>query len=136
MVETPEERASMRGEPTSYTLKFAYAEAGPIVLELVEPVEGHSHYQEYLDDHGEGIHHIGFKNPGQLDEELERWKNGGMDPIQINRREDTRYGWAYLDTTDVVGCTLEIVCDPPLGWWETKALTEDLQEKCGCEEHE
>ncbi len=126
MVETPEERASVRGEPTSYTLKFAYAQAGPIVLELVEPVQGHSHYSEFLDEYGEGIHHIGFKSPDQLDGELQRWQQEGIEPLQINRREDTRYGWAYMDTEDLVGCTLEVVCDPPLGWWESKALADDL----------
>ncbi len=122
MVETPEDRATLQGEPTSYTLKFAYAQTGPITLELVEPVKGDSHYRQFLQQKGEGIHHIGFHQAGLLDDELHRWKRAGMPPVQTNRREDTRYGWAYLDTEDSVGCILEVVCDPPLGWWETKAL--------------
>lgn len=125
MVKTPAERASLRGRPTSYTLKFGYAQTGSIVLELVEPVEGDSHYSQFLQQNGEGIHHIGFDRPGMLDDELDRWEGAGMPPVQINRREDTRYGWAYLDTEDAVGCILEVVCDPPLGWWETKSLLEE-----------
>ena len=55
-------------------------------------------------------------------------QTGHVDPLQVHRRDDTRHGWAYMDTEDLVGCVLEVVCDPPLGWWGYSRLLTDLQE--------
>lgn len=129
--ETPPERATVHGKPERYTLKFGYAKTATIVLELVETVEGHTIYQEFLDRHGEGIHHIGFRAPPPLDRELKRWRDQGIEALQVNYRDDTRYGWAYMDTQAVAGCLLEIVCDPSLGWWESLALAGDLKGPLG-----
>ena len=62
-----------------------------------------------------------------LDDELKRWKERGIEPLQVNYRDDPRYGWAYMDTQALVGSTIEIVCDPLFGWWEEVALSKDLK---------
>ena len=105
----PESQASIRGEPVAYTLKFAYAKAGPITLELVETVEGRTIYQEFLEEHGEGLHHLGFPTPLPFDEELEKWRRMGVKPLQVNRLDDPEEGWAYMDTQDLTGFILEIL---------------------------
>lgn len=128
---TPASRATVRGQPTSYTLKFGYAQLGPMVLELVETVEGNSIYREFLDEHGEGIHHIGFPAAAPFSGELARWSKNGIEPLQTNERDDPRYGWAYMDTQDLAGCILEIVCDPPGGWWDRASLARDLKGPLG-----
>ena len=46
------------GEPCR--LKEAHAKLGPIVLELIQPIEGKSVWSEFLKAHGEGLHHIAF----------------------------------------------------------------------------
>jgi catechol 2,3-dioxygenase-like lactoylglutathione lyase family enzyme len=130
-VHTPKSRASVHGEPTAYTLKFAYANTGTVVLELVETVEGHTSYDEFLEKHGEGIHHVGFKSSRLLDDELEKWREQGFEALQVNRRDDPKYGWAYLDTQEELGFIVEVVCDPPLGWWESLALSRDLGQPLG-----
>ena len=56
----PKSNASVRGEPVEYTLKFGYSKVGSIILELVETIKGKTIYNEFLETHGEGIHHIGF----------------------------------------------------------------------------
>ncbi|MDP2873338.1 MAG: VOC family protein [Bacillota bacterium] len=124
-------QATVHGEPTAYTLKFGYARTGTIILELVETVEGHTIYEEFLAQHGEGLHHLGFRAPPPLDDELVRWRAQGIEPLQVNRRDDPRYGWAYMDTQALAGCLVEIVCDPPLGWWESLALAKDLKGPLG-----
>ncbi|MGH2387576.1 MAG: VOC family protein [Chloroflexota bacterium] len=48
-----------RGVPASFTVHLAGTQVGPINVELVQPVSGPSIFQEWLDRHGEGIHHIG-----------------------------------------------------------------------------
>jgi hypothetical protein len=109
VVHTPSSRASVRGEPVDYTLKFGHARVGPLTLELVETVGGKTIYQEFLEEHGEGIHHIGVPTPVPFDDELEKWRGQGMEPLQVNRMEDPEEGWAYMDTHGLVGCVLEIL---------------------------
>jgi len=128
---TPQRHGEVRGKPAEYTLKFGYARAGSIIIELVQPLAGETVYDEFLAQRGEGVHHIGFAAAPPLDEELERWAKNGIRPLQANRRDDPEYGWAYMDTEEDVGCVLEIVCDPPLGWWESRSLAEDLKGPLG-----
>jgi methylmalonyl-CoA/ethylmalonyl-CoA epimerase len=109
VVHTPSSRASVRGEPVDYTLKFGHARVGPVTLELVETVEGKTIYQEFLEEHGEGIHHIGVPTPVPFDAELEKWRGQGIEPLQVNRMEDPEEGWAYMDTNGLIGCILEIL---------------------------
>jgi methylmalonyl-CoA/ethylmalonyl-CoA epimerase len=105
----PESQASFRGKPTDCTFKFAYAKAGPITLELVETVSGKSSYQEFLDRHGEGLHHLGFPTPLPFAAELEKWERQGIKPVQVMHMDDPEEGWAYMDTQDLIGFTLEIL---------------------------
>ena len=50
----------LHGEPTEYTMIGAETHVGPIVVELLQPDEGPSIYKEWLDEHGEGLHHLCF----------------------------------------------------------------------------
>lgn len=109
VVSTPSSRASVRGEPVEYTLKFGHAKVGPVTLELVETIEGRTIYQEFLERHGEGLHHIGVPTPVPFDAELEKWQRLGVKPLQVNRMEDPDEGWAYMDTQGLVGCIMEIL---------------------------
>jgi len=108
-VHTPSSRATVRGEPAEYTLKFGHARVGPINLELVETVKGRTVYQEFLEKHGEGLHHIGVPTPVPFDAELQKWQRLGIEPLQTNRMEDPEEGWAYMGTQGLIGCILEIL---------------------------
>lgn len=112
VVHTPSTRASVRGKPMDYTLKFGHARVGPIKLELVETLEGQTIYQDFLNEHGEGLHHVGVTTPIPFDAELEKWRKEGIMPLQTNRMENPEHGWAYMDTSKLVGCILEILCLP------------------------
>jgi hypothetical protein len=105
----PESNASVRGEPVAYTLKFAYAKVGPITLELVETVEGRTIYQEFLEEHGEGLHHLGFPTPLPIEEELDKWERMGVGALQVSRLDDPEEGWAYMDTQGFAGFIVEIL---------------------------
>lgn len=48
------------GQPTWNRNKGAIVQLGPIELELFEPVAGCSAYQDWLEEHGEGLHHMKF----------------------------------------------------------------------------
>jgi len=40
--------------------RLAFASLGSVQLELIQPVEGRIFHSEFLDKHGEGLHHLGF----------------------------------------------------------------------------
>jgi len=105
----PKTNASIRGEPVEYTLKFGYSKVGSIVLELVETVKGKSIYNEFLEAHGEGIHHIGFPTPLPFETELRKWESQGVKALQVSKLDDPEEGWAYMDTQSDVGFIMEIL---------------------------
>ena len=105
----PPSQAIFRGEPTGCTFKFAYAKVGPITLELVEPISGRSSYHEFLEKHGEGLHHLGFPAPLPFDAELEKWRRQDIQPVQAMKLDDPEEGWAYMNTQDLAGFTIEIL---------------------------
>jgi len=76
---------------------------------LGESLEGRTIYQEFLEEHGERLHHIGVPTPLPFDAELEKWERLGIEALQVNRMEDPGEGWAYMDTQGLVGCILEIL---------------------------
>ena len=47
-----------RNEP--FTINGAWTRLGPVVLEVIEPVEGDSVWSQALSKRGEGLHHICF----------------------------------------------------------------------------
>ncbi len=104
----PEEKTHIRyrGQPTQGRAKLAFFQMGPIALELIEPVDGPSVWQEFLDTHGEGVHHIAFHVEG-MDEVLDLLESKGMPLVQ--RGEFTGGRYAYVDTTSQLGVMLELL---------------------------
>ena len=52
---------TFRGEPSDAQCKLAFFDLENTVLELIQPLGGHSSWQEVLDQKGEGVHHIAFR---------------------------------------------------------------------------
>jgi methylmalonyl-CoA/ethylmalonyl-CoA epimerase len=50
----------VRNEPATVTWIGAECEVGPVWVELLQPVDGKSVFGEWLDLHGEGVHHVGY----------------------------------------------------------------------------
>ncbi|MGA2023717.1 MAG: VOC family protein [Steroidobacteraceae bacterium] len=59
---TPENTANQtyRGEPSPFVMRVCFAQLGDLIWELIQPLSGRTIFQEFLDRHGEGIHHIAF----------------------------------------------------------------------------
>ncbi|MEU0742829.1 VOC family protein [Streptomyces sp. NPDC006134] len=59
----PNPQETYRGRTACYGLKFAVIECQErgFVIELHEPDENPSTFREFLDRHGNGVHHIGFQ---------------------------------------------------------------------------
>lgn len=49
-----------RGEPADFRIRYALAFSGEVMLELIQPLEGRTIWQEYLDARGASLHHVAF----------------------------------------------------------------------------
>ena len=87
-----------RGQTVWAREKIALAQVGDVQLELVQPVEGPSIYQDWLDEHGEGLHHMNFL-VDDVDETVTMLTQQGFPSIQSGRFEpkDEKGAYNYLD---------------------------------------
>jgi catechol 2,3-dioxygenase-like lactoylglutathione lyase family enzyme len=97
-----------RGQPGHFSHRIAFANLGPIELEIVEPLEGESGITEFLAQHGEGIHHIRFNVP---DLEPVMAHLAGHDIGTLMSGAGIRPGthWIHLDTGDKLGFCIEVM---------------------------
>jgi hypothetical protein len=60
---------TIRGNPTAFELKVAFATQGAMIWEVTEPVSGDTVMRQFLDTTGGkgGIHHVAFDCPGGND---------------------------------------------------------------------
>jgi len=81
---------TIRGKPVEVAMsgRFAMAQSGHIELELIEPPEGPSIWNEFLEKRGEGLHHVRseVENPDAV---LATFKEMGIDVLMSvkTRRE-------------------------------------------------
>ncbi|MCA9907708.1 MAG: VOC family protein [Anaerolineae bacterium] len=54
-------KTTYNGQPSEATAKLAFFNAGQITIELIEPDEKPSVWREFLEQHGEGVHHVAFQ---------------------------------------------------------------------------
>jgi methylmalonyl-CoA/ethylmalonyl-CoA epimerase len=98
----------LRGVPTYYTMIGAEAHVGPIGVEIIQPLEGPSIYKEWLEEKGEGVHHIACMKQSWSDASalLKRFEDMGMKPMMEGSIGKTiRY--FYLDTEPMLKFILE-----------------------------
>ena len=114
LFETPSTMGILYGKPQGWRIKIGNTKVSPIVLELQQTVGGETASNDFLKIKGEGLHHIAFECNPPIDDEIAKWKRNGIEALQIDKSfDDPRYGWAYMDTSNLVGCILELLCLPP-----------------------
>ena len=90
---SPRKDEMVVGEP--FRLKLAFAKLGPVVLELIQPLSKGSLWSQFLEDTGEGIHHIAF-NVSNYDEMVSKLQEQGSKMVVGGKRRGTR--WCYFET--------------------------------------
>jgi methylmalonyl-CoA/ethylmalonyl-CoA epimerase len=55
----------LHGKPATYSMLCAEVMVGDMCYELIQPLEGDSIYKEWLEEHGEGLHHVAVMKHGQ-----------------------------------------------------------------------
>ena len=94
------------GKPGELTMKVGFANIGNVQIELIQPLEHGGIYADFLETHGEGLHHIACA-VDDYDEAVARLAKEDIDIIQGGVTADGM-GFAYLDTIDAMGCITEI----------------------------
>jgi methylmalonyl-CoA/ethylmalonyl-CoA epimerase len=102
-----------RGQPTEYKMRVALSQLGPTRIELIEMLEGDTVYAEFVKEHGYGVHHFGVLVE-DMEQALAEAEAAGltmtMDGAGFGRDGDGHY--AYLDTEDKIGVTIELIERP------------------------
>jgi methylmalonyl-CoA/ethylmalonyl-CoA epimerase len=101
--------AGFRGRPGRFEMRLALAGAGP-QIELIQPLRGPSLYHEWMEEHGEGLHHVGMRVPDLL-AAIRDMEQRGFEVLQSGTGYglDGDGGFAYLDTAGELGVTLELI---------------------------
>jgi 4-hydroxyphenylpyruvate dioxygenase-like putative hemolysin len=95
-----------RGQASTARAKLAFFDLGQVQLELIEPVGAPSTWREFLETHGEGMHHIAFRIQG-MEEQLAILADKGMPAVQRGDYTGGRY--AYVDAAPQLGLILELL---------------------------
>lgn len=96
------------GEPAEFTARMAFAELGPIELELIQPVSGKSIWADFLRAKGGGLHHLRFN----VDEvEPVRAYMAENDMLSEQHASGIRPGtqWMNFTSEDKIGFVMEIM---------------------------
>jgi len=94
---------------TTVQIRVAFADFGPLRLEIIEPLPGPSIYRDHLDQFGEGVHHLGF-DVSDVVGFVDKYGRVGVGPAMYGRRtiEGPVY-FAYFDTRSELGVLTEVV---------------------------
>ena len=105
-------QTKLRGKDTNFSMRLALTYVGNTLLEIVQPLQGASLYQEFLESHGEGVHYLGIATEGlNFSEAIERFAALGC-PVVMEGELENAYRFAYLDTKPFAKTTLEVVSIP------------------------
>jgi 4-hydroxyphenylpyruvate dioxygenase-like putative hemolysin len=97
---------TFRGQPTEGRAKLAVFKMGHITLEILEPVGGPSVWQEYLDKHGPGVHHIGFLVPDMARAVAHL---ATEEQVVVQQAPFNGGQYAYVGTETTLGVMLELL---------------------------
>ncbi len=103
--EYTESTSTYRGKPANFKYRIAYAQLGPIQLEMIQPLRGKTIYDEFLETRGEGFHHFGVLID-HIEERVAAMKQLGIEVLQSGKRPGRKY--AYMDTEPVIGIMIEL----------------------------
>jgi len=104
---------SYRGQPGEHKMRVALSYIGALRIELIEMLEGDTVYADFVEEHGYGVHHFGV-----LVEDM-REAVAGAEAAGLTMTQDgSGFGldgdghYAYLDTEDKLGVTIELIERP------------------------
>jgi hypothetical protein len=95
-----------RGKTGKFKMRIALAKAGPIQVELMQPLHGETIYDEFAQRRGYGLHHLGIKTDN-MEGSVKEMEGKGLRVIQSGNRPGVK--WAYLSTEDQTDVVFELL---------------------------
>lgn len=95
-----------RDKEVSCDLKVAAFDMGGFVIELHQPAGGESSFQEFIDKHGNGVHHIGFEVGDQRDAIIGELSQAGYGMRTVGFYPGS--SWTIVDSEEDLGVNLNI----------------------------
>jgi methylmalonyl-CoA/ethylmalonyl-CoA epimerase len=101
----------VRGREVAYGMRLALAWTGSFMWEVIEPIHGPSIYREFLDMHGEGMHHVLVRhNCDSMADAIAEFTRRGCPPAMEGSYKGTDF--AYVETDAPLKMILELVQRP------------------------
>ena len=103
------EHNQYRGQPGDFEAELIFYRFANIEIEFILPLAGKSLWQDHLDQHGEGLHHILF-NVDSFEGAKEQMAARGVGVTQqgLSVMGVPGLRWAYFDTDDKVSFITEM----------------------------
>lgn len=87
-------------------LKISMVQFGEMQIELIQVLEGENIHSKFLEEKGEGVHHLGFFVT-DVEKELARLEKHGIKVLE--RGEAFGVKFAYLDTERTLSVIIELL---------------------------
>ena len=109
-----ETEGTYRGKPGDWAIKLYIAYAGDTQIELIQHLSGSSMYEEFHQQHGNGVQHVAYwLDDSEYDAAAQHLELSGFPLIQGFKLPLARVG--YFDTRPAIGVVTEIVGATPQG---------------------
>lgn len=95
-----------RGKTGRFKMRIALAKAGPVEIELMQPLCGETIYKEFAKRKGYGLHHLAIRTDS-MEESVKEMEDKGFRVIQSGNRPGVK--WAYLSTEEQTGVIFEFL---------------------------
>ena len=104
-----------RGKPSPFVMKVCFAQVGEMIWELMEPISGETIFAEFLERHGEGIHHVAFDCNGvPFADRIAEFERRGFRLVQSGSWMGENH-FAFFETESAVTTYFETYSFPD-GW--------------------
>lgn len=104
--ETLKECRKLNGKDGNFTAKIALFDFCNIQFEFIMPTEGESIWQDFLDEHGEGIQHVSFKVQ-DFSAAQQQMESSGVATTQQGVAMARPVRWAFWGTERLLGFSVE-----------------------------
>ena len=106
-------RMTRNGQPTDYAMRVALSYFGTMRVELIEQIKGDTVYTDFIRDHGYGIQHLGVLVE-DMSAAIKQSEAAGIPMIMYGAGfgPDDDGHYAYLDTEQYIGTTIELIQRP------------------------
>jgi catechol 2,3-dioxygenase-like lactoylglutathione lyase family enzyme len=104
-----------RSQPGKFEMDLGWGRFGDAPFEWVQSTQGPNLYEEYLREHGEGLHHFGV-SVQDMDAALKMLGAKGAPPVMAGGWDtpESKGRFAYLDTDPHGGVTVELIWEQPM----------------------